>query len=73
MWLFGALLVAFVITMMFRSDRGEISPWAACKESLVSQMLFGECTPRRGFPPSPETPPGGRGTPRTEQTLDREV
>ena len=39
------LLVGLVIAMMYQSREGVKRPWMNCKESLVSQMLTGKCTP----------------------------
>jgi succinate dehydrogenase hydrophobic anchor subunit len=39
------LLVGLVIAMMYQSRDGIKRPWMNCKESLMSQMLTGKCTP----------------------------
>ena len=43
------LLVGLVIAMMYQSREGVKRPWMNCKESLVSQMLTGKCTPTERY------------------------
>ena len=43
------LLVGLVIAMMYQSREGVKRPWMNCKESLVSQMLTGNCTPTERY------------------------
>jgi len=42
-------LVGLVIAMMYQSREGVKRPWMNCKESLVSQMLTGKCTPTERY------------------------
>lgn len=79
MILIGVLLVGLVIAMIYQQQKGVERPWTQCKESMVTQMLTGECTPSQfsgspmhgplGNMPQGETPqvetPGG-STPREE-------
>lgn len=49
MWILAALFAVLAIAMMYQESTGGIErPWAQCKESMVRQMLFDECTPRTG-------------------------
>jgi len=45
MILIGVLLVVFMITMIYQQRKGVERPWTQCKESMVTQMFTGECTP----------------------------
>ncbi len=60
----GVLLIALVIATMIQSDEGIERPWAECRESLVSQMMTGACTPRQGFGAAGQRPQQG-GAPET--------
>lgn len=56
MWILAALIAAFTIAMIYQESSGGIEqPWAQCKESLVQQMLSGDCTPRTGGMRAPGT------------------
>ena len=50
MWILGAVLLAFALTMIFQSEFGDgiERPWAECKENLMTQIMSGACTPRDG-------------------------
>lgn len=49
MWILAALFAVLAIAMMYQESTGGIErPWTQCKESMVQQMLFDECTPRTG-------------------------
>ncbi|NQW11809.1 MAG: hypothetical protein HQ481_18255 [Alphaproteobacteria bacterium] len=49
MWIIAALFAVLAIAMMYQDSTGGIErPWAQCKESMIQQMLFDECTPRTG-------------------------
>lgn len=49
MWILAALFAVLAIAMMYQESTGNLErPWAQCKESMVQQMLFDECTPRTG-------------------------
>ncbi len=41
----GVLLVGLVIAMIYQQQKGVERPWTQCRESMVTQMLTGECTP----------------------------
>ena len=43
------LLVGLVVVMMYQSREGVKRPWMNCKESLISQMLTGKCTPTESY------------------------
>ena len=45
MILIGVLLVALVIAMIYQQQKGVERPWTQCKESMIAQMLTGECAP----------------------------
>ncbi len=64
MILIGVLLVVFMITMIYQQRQGVERPWTQCKESMVTQMLTGECPPSQ-FPGSPMHGPLGH-TPQGE-------
>ena len=41
----GVLLVGLMIATIYQQRKGVEWPWTQCKESMVTQMLSGECTP----------------------------
>ena len=53
-WVLYALIAVLLIASIMRSQWGAPRAWEQCKESLFSQMLSGECTPRRSNTPSGE-------------------
>ena len=50
MWILGAVLMVFVLTMFYQSEFGGgiERPWMECKESMMQQITSGACTPRDG-------------------------
>lgn len=59
MWILAAVIGVLALAMIYQSEigGGVDRPWAACKENIIRQMLFNECTPRSpGFalPPASE-------------------
>jgi len=75
----GVLLVGLMIATIYQQRKGVRRPWTQCKESMVTQMFSGECTPSQfsGSPmrgqlqdvpqkgaPQTETP--GNKVPQTE-------
>ncbi len=48
MWILAAVIGVLALAMIYQSELGGgvDRPWAACKENVVRQMLFGDCTPR---------------------------
>ena len=50
-WVLYALVAALIVASIIRGQSGEVRSWEKCKESLFTQMISGECTPRRGFAP----------------------
>ena len=50
MWILGAVLMVFVLTMFYQSEFGSgiERPWMDCKESMMRQITSGACTPRDG-------------------------
>ena len=48
MWILAAVFGVMAIAMIYQSSTpgGIESPWAECKENLVTQMLSNVCTPR---------------------------
>ena len=48
----GVLLVGLMIATIYQQRKGVKRPWTQCKESMVTQMLSGECTPSQ-FSSSP--------------------
>ena len=50
MWILGAVLLVFVLTMFYQSEFGGgiERPWMDCKESMMRQITSGACTPRDG-------------------------
>ena len=48
MWILAAVFGVMSIAMIYQSSTpgGIESPWAECKENLVTQMLSNVCTPR---------------------------
>ncbi|MED5518049.1 MAG: hypothetical protein VX612_04890 [Pseudomonadota bacterium] len=50
MWILGAVLLVFVLTMFYQSEFGGgiERPWMECKESMMQQIMSGACTPRDG-------------------------
>lgn len=72
MWILAALIAAFMIAVMYQESTGSIErPWAECKESLVQQMLSGNCTPVSGSMRAPG--PGGTSEPPPPDQADRPV
>jgi hypothetical protein len=46
-WILAVLLVTLSIATIWRSESGQPdSKWTLCKESLVTQLLTGDCTLR---------------------------
>ena len=41
----GVLLVGLMIATIYQQRKGVRRPWTQCKESMVTQMFSGECTP----------------------------
>ena len=41
----GVLLVGLMIATIYQQQKGVGRPWTQCKESMVTQMFSGECTP----------------------------
>ena len=50
-WVLYALVAALIVASIIRGQSGDVRSWEKCKESLFTQMISGECTPRRGFAP----------------------
>jgi hypothetical protein len=48
----GVLLVGLMIATIYQQQKGVGRPWTQCKESMVTQMFSGECTPSQ-FSDSP--------------------
>jgi len=47
MWILAALLAILSIAVIWRSESDMPEPkWTLCKESLVTQLLTGDCTLR---------------------------
>ena len=65
----GVLLVGLMIATIYQQRKGVGRPWTQCKESMVTQMLSGECTPSQ-FSGSPMRGPlqdvPQKGAPQTE-------
>lgn len=69
MILIGVLLVGLVIAMIYQQRKGVERPWTQCKESMVTQMFTGECTPSQFSAPymrGPLQDTPQEGTPQTE-------
>ena len=50
----GMILLAVLLTLMVtlslcQMQEGKRYPWTECRESLVEQMVSGNCTPRSGL------------------------
>ncbi len=45
MILIGVLLVGLMIATIYQQRKGVERPWTQCKESMVTQIFSGECTP----------------------------
>ena len=60
MILIGVLLVALVIAMIYQQQKGVERPWTQCKESMIAQMLTGECAPSQFSTPSHTRPTARR-------------
>jgi len=58
MIIIGVLLVGLIIATIYQQQKGVERPWTQCKESMVTQMLSGECTPSQ-FSGSPMHGPLG--------------
>lgn len=61
MWILAAILAVLAISQIYMSESGQLErPWAECKENLMSQVIWGECTPRDGglAPPAASGDPG---------------
>jgi len=71
----GVLLVGLMIATIYQQRKGVERPWTQCKESMVTQMFSGECTPSQ-FSGSPIRgslqDPSQKVAPQTE-TLWNEV
>ena len=52
----GVLLVGLVIAMIYQQQKGVERPWTQCRESMVTQMLTGECTPSQFSAPNMRGP-----------------
>ena len=50
-WLRRLLLLRFIWL-----GRGRVPDWEKCKESLVQQVITGDCTFREGYEPQPIAP-----------------
>ena len=50
-WVLYALVAALIVASIIRGQSGDARSWEKCKESLFTQMISGECTPRRSFAP----------------------
>jgi len=48
-WILYALITALIIAGLYQSRNADAPDWEQCKESLFTQMISGDCTPRRGF------------------------
>ncbi|MEQ8584612.1 MAG: hypothetical protein RLO01_05745 [Thalassobaculaceae bacterium] len=71
MWILAAILAVLVISQMYMSGTGQLDrPWAECKESLMTQVISGECTPRDGGLAPPATAGGGLSTEPGQPPLD---
>lgn len=71
MWILAAILAVLVISQMYMSESGQLDrPWAECKENLMSQVIFGECTPRDGSLAPPATAGGGLSPDAEQPPLD---
>lgn len=47
MWILLALFAVMSITMIYLETTGGVDrPWVKCKENLLTQVVWGECTPR---------------------------
>lgn len=59
-WVLYALITALIIAGLYQSRNADAPAWEQCKESLFTQMISGDCTPRRGIggeqSPSPVLP-----------------
>jgi len=51
MWILAAIFAVMAIALIYQSEvgGGVDRPWAECKESLVQQIFYGDCTPRTGL------------------------
>lgn len=45
MWIIVVLITILMISSFWFSKGREIPPWAKCKESLFTQVVFKKCTP----------------------------
>ncbi|XDZ64635.1 hypothetical protein AB8880_06760 [Alphaproteobacteria bacterium LSUCC0684] len=48
-WVLYALITALIIASLYQSRNAKAPDWEQCKESLFTQMISGDCTPRRGL------------------------
>ena len=70
MWILAAILAVLVISQMYMSGTGQLDrPWAECKESLMTQVISGECTPSDGRLAPPRTADDGL-SPDAERPMD---
>lgn len=62
MWILAAAIGVLAMVTIWQSEFGGglDRPWAECRENIVRQMLFNECTPREGGfrlpPPAADAP-----------------
>ncbi|MDF1790256.1 MAG: hypothetical protein P1U88_00025 [Thalassobaculaceae bacterium] len=65
MWILAAILAVLAISQIYMSETGGLErPWAECKENLMSQVIWGDCTPRDG---GLAPPPASGGVDRSAQ------
>lgn len=48
-WVLYALITALIVVGLYQSRNADAPDWEKCKESLFTQMISGDCTPRRGL------------------------
>ena len=71
MWILAALLTVMMIAFIYQTESGNLErPWAECKESMFTQMISGECTPRDGLGGLPLHRMPGDGTPTADDQVD---
>ena len=54
--IFYGLVAALIITSLYMARSGRVPDWEKCKESLVQQVITGDCTFREGYEPQPIAP-----------------
>jgi len=56
-WVLYALITALIIIGLYQSRNADAPAWEQCRESLFTQMITGDCTPRRGLGGDSSTQP----------------